>query len=35
VHSPVKYGEKPLPWLPVFISCGGFSAGSNENHMAG
>jgi hypothetical protein len=29
VYSPVKYGEKPLPWLAVFVSWGGLSAGSN------
>jgi hypothetical protein len=28
VYSHVRYGEKPLNWVAVFVSCGGLSGGS-------
>ncbi len=34
--STVQYGEKPLPWPVVFVTCGALSAGSESgNNTAG
>jgi hypothetical protein len=34
-YSPVRYGEKLLPCLAVFVPCGGLSARSYQNHTPG
>jgi hypothetical protein len=32
MFSPVRYGGKPLPWVAVFVSCGGLSVGSDKSY---
>ncbi len=31
MYNRILYGEKPMPWVAGFVSCGGLSARSDKN----